>query len=82
MWRAWFAAGYIEAVSHAIIGNQVRVLNSPAAVLTSKVSCSVAEQSLDTSVSEKAKQFAIMSKSENLPHFNGLQKTVAVATPQ
>ena len=61
----------MEAVSHAIIGNQVRVLNSPAAVLTSKVSCSVAEQSLDTFVSEKAKQFAMMSKSENLPNFNG-----------
>ena len=39
----------------ARIGNQVRILNSPAAVLTSKVSGSFDEQPLGAFVSEKAK---------------------------
>jgi len=37
----------LEGVRRTIIGNQVRILNSPAAVLTSKVLCSTTEQPLD-----------------------------------
>jgi len=44
----------------AIIGNQVRILNSPAAVLTSKVSGSFAKQPLDVFMSEKVKLFAMV----------------------
>ena len=45
----------LGAAGRAIIGNQVRILNSPAAVLTSNVLCSMTEQPLGVIISEKAK---------------------------
>ena len=52
--------------AYAIIGNQVRILSSPAAVLT--------ERCFNKAIGRNAREggtVAVMSESEDLPRFNG-----------